>query len=238
MKFTCCIAAAGQGTRLSDEWSDTPKALVPVLGRAMLYYSLNAFDGVETLDNFVVAVSPGKSDTFRKLIKSWGFSHKIHIVEGGMRRKDSVLNTLRFLRDNPPDMVMIHDAARPCITAEMIESLADISGGKHAAVLAQKAVDTLRSFSGDTLSGEIDRSEIVCLETPQIFPFRPLLELHENHGSGDLTDDSTLFTRAGETVKVVFHEDNNMKVTFPEDIGAAGGILFSRGWTDITEGED
>ena len=237
MKIACCIVAAGKGTRLGADWADTPKAMIPLLGRPMLYYSVHAFDRVKNLDRIVTAVPSDYFGGFQKLIKAWGFSHKIELVEGGERRTDSVANTLAPLSENPPDFVLIHDAARACITTEMIESMISSSDG-NASVLASPAIDTLREISDGFISGEIDRSKIFCLETPQMFPYEKLVEMHVSRSMEDFSDDTTLFTRAGEKVRVAIHEGCNMKITFPEDIGAAEGILFGRGWQDATEGEE
>jgi 2-C-methyl-D-erythritol 4-phosphate cytidylyltransferase len=205
----------------------------------MLYYSLAAFDSIDSLDSFVAAVPPSDQEKFRSLLKAWGFSHKVNLVDGGDTRAESVRNTLKAIRENPPDIVLIHDAARACVSIELIEDLIDISAGKFAAVPAHAAVDTLRMHDGDKITGELDRSNIACLETPQLFPYAKLLELHENASGGDeYTDDTTLFTRAGEDVKVLLHDDSNMKITRPEDISAAEGILYGRGWVDANEEED
>jgi 2-C-methyl-D-erythritol 4-phosphate cytidylyltransferase len=251
MRIACCIVAAGKGTRLGDEWIDTPKALVPILGRAMLYYSIEAFDDASGLhndiglDTFVVTAPPDDIDEFRNLAKIWGFSRPVRIIEGGASRAESVFRALSSLKDNltgnanPPDMVMIHDCARPCLTADMVKLLLDVARDSTAATLAHPAVDTLRILENLHIAGEVDRETIACLETPQLFPFGRIMELHEQaEGNPELPDDTTLFIRAGETVKVVYHEGSNMKVTYPEDIAAAEGILFQRGWQDVDEGND
>ena len=239
MRIVCCIVAAGQGTRLGAEWTGTPKALVPVLGRPMLYYSLHALDLIPDLTDFTIAAPPEFIPKFRDEIRAWGFSQPANVIAGGASRAESVLNTLRALAGNPPEMVLIHDAARVCITRAMIEALMQVVGDGVCATLAQSAVDTLRAVDNGMISGEIDRSTIACLETPQAFPYARLLELHESaKGSEELPDDTTLFTRAGEKVRVVFHDDYNMKITYPEDIAAAEGILFARGWQDASEGEE
>jgi len=245
MRIACCIVAAGKGTRLGDEWIDTPKALVTLLGRAMLYYSLEAFDAASGLhddiglESFVVTTPPDAIDEFRRLAKIWGFSRPVNIIEGGASRAESVFKALSSLKDNPPDMVMIHDCARPCLTADMIKSLLDVTRDGTAATLAHPAVDTLRILDNSHIAGEVDRETIACLETPQLFTYGRILELHEQaEGNARLPDDTTLFVRAGETVKVVYHEGSNMKVTYPDDIAAAEGILFQRGWHDVSEGED
>jgi 2-C-methyl-D-erythritol 4-phosphate cytidylyltransferase/2-C-methyl-D-erythritol 2,4-cyclodiphosphate synthase len=231
--------AAGQGTRLGDLWKDSPKALVPLLGRPMLYYSLEAFDQVREIDRISVACAPDSIGEFKKMIRVWGFSKKIMPVPGGEFRSQSVLNALKALSDAPPDIVLIHDAARPCITADMVTNLIESSKDGEAATLAHSAIDTLREVENGLISGEIDRTKIVNLETPQLFPYSEILALHEKSDPGaDLPDDTTLITKAGKSVRLVFHEDSNLKVTYPEDVAAAEGILFSRGWSDVSEGED
>ncbi|HDS31181.1 MAG TPA: 2-C-methyl-D-erythritol 4-phosphate cytidylyltransferase [Firmicutes bacterium] len=236
MKIGCAIVAGGRGTRLGEEWVKVPKAIVPLLGRPMLYYSLHAFDQIKEISRISVAVPKGETGRFEKLIRIWGFSKKIEIVEGGETRSESVFNALSALASDPPDYVLIHDAARPCVTPDMIDALLE---SESAATLAHPASDTLREVNMGTISGEIDRSDIINIETPQMFPYKKILELHKSGQSGgELPDDTTLFTRAGESVKVVFHDDSNIKVTWREDISAAEGILFGREWSDVTEGED
>ena len=250
MKIACCIVAAGQGTRLGDEFKKIPKALVPILGRPMLYYSLNAFDNAgefiegKGIDQFVVAVPPGSIEEFKDLITEWGFSHPLTLVEGGETRSMSVRNALNELAEDPPDLVMIHDCARVCITPEMIELMMDFAKGMDdsaitGATLAHRSVDTIRIHSDDQIIAEVDRESIACIETPQMLPYGRILELHETAVESEFsTDDTTLFTRAGEKVKLIFHEECNMKITYPEDIGMAEGVLFLRGWQDASEGED
>jgi 2-C-methyl-D-erythritol 4-phosphate cytidylyltransferase len=135
-------------------------------------------------------------------------------------------------------MVLIHDAARACVTKEMVEAVLKAASDGSPATLAHPATDTLRIVDNGMIAGEIDRSKVAGLETPQAFPYAALLKLHESHQGVDLPDDTTLFTNAGERVKVVFHDDINLKITYPEDIAAAEGILFVRGWQDASEGED
>ncbi len=239
MKTACCIVAAGQGSRLGEEWAGTPKALVPILGRAMLYYSLHAFDNAGPIDRFVIAAPEDSVKVFREQARIWGFSRPSEVVAGGETRAQSVLNALRELKADPPDIVLIHDCARPCLTSEMISALFQASSGGKACVLGHPTVDTLREVEGDRIVLEIDRSAVAALETPQLFPYQRILELHEqSQGDEELPDDTTLFTRAGEYVKLVYHEGSNIKVTYPEDIAAAEGILFQRGWQDAGEGEE
>ncbi|MFH1676597.1 MAG: IspD/TarI family cytidylyltransferase [bacterium] len=236
MKIALCIVAAGRGVRLGDEYHGTPKALIPLLGRAMLFYSMNSLDTVSSGTEFIVAVPQDSENKFRKLIGEWGFSHKVRLVYGGETRAGSVRNILAALKSDSPDMILIHDAARVCLTNEMVEQLLAASNHSNAATLAHAATDTLREFSDGFISGEIPRENIACIETPQIFPFKKLVELYEKTTENP-TDETTLFTRTGEKVRVVFHEDDNMKITYAEDIAAAEGILFARGWIDGTDEE-
>jgi 2-C-methyl-D-erythritol 4-phosphate cytidylyltransferase len=239
VRTASCIVAAGRGIRLGKEFSRLPKAMVPILGRAMLYYSLHAFDLTPDTGDIVIAAPPDQIDTFEKALRIWGFSRQIRVVAGGETRSQSVINALKALTSESPDRVLIHDAARACVTSEMIEAVVKASEGGSAATLASAVADTLRIAKSGAIAGEIDRSEIAAIETPQAFPYKKLLELHAGSPAGnDLTDDTTFFTRAGESVKLVFHEDSNLKITFPEDLAAAEGILFVRGWQDASEGED
>jgi 2-C-methyl-D-erythritol 4-phosphate cytidylyltransferase len=242
--------AAGQGVRLGKEFKDIPKALVPVLGRPMLFYSLNAFGSMgkaiedETIDQYVITVPPGSIEEFTKLITEWGFSHPVTLVEGGETRAESVSNALHELEEDPPDYVLIHDCARACITPEMIKQMLKIvkeldEFEETAATLASRPVDTLRIFSEGYIASEVDRESIACIETPQVFLYGRLLELHETCEESELTtDDTTLFTRADEKVRLVFHDGCNMKITYPEDIGMAEGVLCQRGWRENVKVEN
>jgi len=249
MKIACVIVSAGQGTRLGDEWKHTPKALVPILGRPMLYYSLNAFDDFNGIDNragitrFVVTSPPDHVAKFEKIIASWGFSIPTTVVKGGETRSESVSNALTALEKDSPDIVMIHDCARCCLTSSMIKKLSSKIPSGDGATLAHPQSDTLRLVLDNRISDELQRDVVACIETPQVFPYRRILELHLNVPNDPKhhdppPDDTTLFTRAGETVHVVYHGENNIKVTYPEDIGAAEGILFSRGWMDVGDEEE
>ncbi len=237
--------AAGHGTRLGDEWSDTPKAMVPILGRPMLYYSMNAFDDSGLIDSFVVTAPPDPHDEigkFEEQIKIWGFSRPAAVIAGGATRAESVRNALFELSDDPPDLVMIHDCARPCLTADWVKMLVDSAGDGEGAALAHPATDTLRLVMDQRIAIELNRSVVACIETPQLFPYQRIMELHnliDISVSSDVpSDDSTLFTTVGDTVRVVYHGGCNLKVTYSDDIGAAEGILFGRGWQDASEDED
>ncbi len=244
MKLACCIVAAGDGTRLGDEWKSTPKALVPILGRPMLYYSLVAFDGIVDpgesggVEQFSIAVPPDRIDDFKGLVKAWGFPQIVHVVPGGKTRSESVVNALRAFDDDPPESVMIHDCARACVTSEMIRNLIDQTPEGCGGTLAHPASDTLRVNESDQISGEVDRSKIACIETPQLFPYAKLVELHKGAAGDVPTDDTTIFSRAGEKVQLVYHDGINIKVTFEEDIYACEGILDSRGWQDASEEDE
>lgn len=238
MRTVCCIVAAGEGIRLGSEWASTPKAMVPLLGRPMLYYSLNVFDQIKTIESIILACPPDHLEYFQSRVQLWGFSKPTSCVKGGSTRAESVRNALCSIPSQFKGRAIIHDAARPCVTPEMIQSILEVSESGQPATLARNPSDTLRMTQENYISGEIDREKVACIETPQVFPFPEILELHKATSVGSLTDDSTLFTRAGKKVLVVYHDGNNMKITFNEDVFAAEGILFSRGWQDASEGED
>jgi len=243
MKIACLIVAAGDGTRLGDEWSDTPKALVPILGRPMLYYSLNAFDDFNGIDgsggiiHYVITAPPNFVRDFEDIIGEWGFSVPYTVVKGGATRSESVINGLNALKNDPPDIVMIHDCARCCLNSGMVKKLVESVPENDGGTLAHPVADTLRLVEDNKISGELEREKVASIETPQIFPYAKITELHT--GSTEASpDDTTLFTRSGGAVRVVYHDGSNMKVTYAEDVGAVEGILYNRGWVDAVDEED
>lgn len=249
MKIACLIVAAGQGTRLGDEWKDTPKAMVEILGRPMLYYSLNAFDDFNGIDGqggitrYIITAPPELVGDFENEITEWGFSVPFTVVAGGVTRSESVKFGLDALADESPDVVLIHDCARCCLTAEMVRQLIEKVPDGDGGTLAHRASDTLRLVMDGRIVDEQNREQTACIETPQMFPYKRILELHENvpmdpKYKDPPPDDTTLFTRAVETVHVIYHDGCNMKVTYSEDVGAVEGILYNRGWVDAVEEEE
>ena len=208
------IVAAGRGTRLG---SPGPKAFVAVAGRPMLDWSLDALRAVEEIEQIVVALPngvPAPAGTVG--------------VPGGAERSHSVLAALRASEGDP---VVVHDAARPLVTADVVRrTLAALhEHGCDAAIAAAPVHDTVKRAADGVVQGTLDRSELWAVQTPQAFR-RAALEAALVAGAdalGTATDDASLVEARGGTVRVVVSSPENFKVTTPHDLRVAELLLRS-----------
>jgi 2-C-methyl-D-erythritol 4-phosphate cytidylyltransferase len=206
------LVAAGRGTRLG---SDGPKALVEVAGRPMLAWSLDALRAVEEIDEVVVALPAGVPAPPGTVG-----------VQGGAERSHSVLAALRASAGDP---VVVHDAARPLVTPDLVRAtLAALAEhGCEAAIAAAPMTDTVKRATGGVVHGTLDRSELWAVQTPQAFRRAALLDaLTADPGAlARATDDASLVESRGGTVRVVPAPPENFKVTTPHDLRVAGLLL-------------
>ena len=207
------LVAAGSGERLG---AGRPKAFVAVAGRPMLEWSLDALRAAD-LHDIVVALPPGERGP-----------HGCLGVPGGVTRSESVRAALAAA---PPGDVVVHDAARPLVTAEHFrETLAALEGA-DCAVAAAPVTDTVKEAGPDRLViATLDRSRLWAIQTPQAFR-REALERALSVGDEVLaqaTDDAWLVERAGGRVRVVESTPANLKITTPHDLAIAEHLLADR----------
>ncbi len=227
MRTTALIVAAGSGRRLG---AAHPKAFMHLAGKPMLEYSLAAFQDHPEVDAIVLVVPPGRTEEGARLADRFG---KIHAVTaGGARRRDSVLRGLERLDpESPDDLVLIHDAARPLVDAEIITAVRRAAARDGAAVPGIRPHDTVRRIrtaddSGDTLAVErIDREALVLVQTPQGFRVGILREAYARAGDADVTDDASLVEGLGGRITVVPGAPRNLKITTADDLRAAEAWL-------------
>jgi len=208
------LVAAGRGTRLG---SSGPKALVAVAGRPMLDWSLDALRAVEEIDQIVVALPEGLPAPAGTVG-----------VPGGAERSHSVLAALRASQGDP---VVVHDAARPLVTPEIVRAtLAALhEHGCDAAIAAAPVHDTVKHAVDGVVHGTLDRSGLWAVQTPQVFR-RAALEAALAAGEDVLaraTDDASLVEAQGGVVRVVPSPPENFKVTTPHDLRVAELLLRS-----------
>jgi 2-C-methyl-D-erythritol 4-phosphate cytidylyltransferase len=208
------VVAAGRGTRLG---SNGPKALVQVAGRPMLAWSLDALRAVAEIEQIVVALPDGVAAPAGTIG-----------VPGGAERSHSVLAALRASHGDP---VVVHDAARPLVTPEILRAtLAALrEHGCDAAIAAAPVHDTVKRARDGVVHGTLDRSELWAVQTPQAFR-RAALEAALAAGDdalGAATDDAALVEAQGGTVRVVPAPPENFKVTTPHDLRVAELLLRS-----------
>jgi 2-C-methyl-D-erythritol 4-phosphate cytidylyltransferase len=167
-------------------------------------------------------------------ISEFGFSGRVHVVEGGDKRQESVANALNALPAQPDDIVLVHDAVRPLIDATTIERTIDAVAENGAAIVGLPAVDTIkqveRTAHGALITATIPREFVVQAQTPQGFRFgllqRAFAEATADGFVG--TDEASLLERAGIPVAVVHGSQVNLKITQPGDLELAEFYLGNR----------
>lgn len=220
------IVAAGSGERLG---AGRPKAFVEVAGRPMLEWSLDALAQVPAIDRIVLAQPPGAP----RAGAAGAGQIRCDVVPGGSSRSDSVRRALAAA--GPGDPVVVHDAARPLVTAALAAAVLDAllsDPGADAAVAAAPVTDTIKRAAreGGAVRETLDRGELWAVQTPQVFR-REALERAlrvDEETLARATDDASLVEEAGGRVIVVPSPAENMKITTPLDLAVAELLLARR----------
>lgn len=222
------VPAAGVGRRMGG---DRPKQYLPLVGRTVIEYSLQALLAHPRVVGVVVAI--GQDDPYWTSVRPQA-DKPVETVLGGAERCDSVLNGLRSLATKLPadHWVMVHDAARPCLQAADVDSLiAAASGDPIGGILAMPVRDTIKRADAEArIEVTVDRTDLWQALTPQMFRLGMLvhaLELSLARGF-QVTDEASAMERAGWFAKLVAGRADNIKVTRPEDLPLAERFLQQR----------
>ncbi len=225
--------SAGSGAGGS---SSTPKQFLVIAGVPVLVHCLRAFLAVKSVAAIVVAVRKTEIERVRAQIAEFGLGSgasgvKVHVVEGGNVRQQSVSNALaRLVAEtgcNDDDVVLVHDAARPLIDPATIERTIEAVAEHGAAIVGLPAVDTIkqveRTAHGAIITATIPRERIVQAQTPQGARYgllrRAFAEAITDEFAG--TDEASILERAGLQVAVVPGSPRNFKITQPGDLELA-----------------
>jgi 2-C-methyl-D-erythritol 4-phosphate cytidylyltransferase len=215
---TALLVAAGRGERLG---LGQPKALAVVLGRPLLEWSLEALRAVPRIERIVVALPDGVEAPAGTIG-----------VRGGAERSHSVRNALAAAPGAADEAVLVHDAARPLLTAELAEQCLDALDGVDAAIAAAPVTDTTKEAGPDRLvTRTLDRASLWAVQTPQVFRRAALdaVMAQPDDVLAAATDDASLVEAAGGTVRLVPAPRENLKVTTPLDLRVAELLLADRG---------
>ena len=222
-KVAVLIPAAGRGERLGGE----PKQFRLLAGEPLLHWTLRVFESHPRVDTIIVAAPERDVSYLPEILAGAGISKLHTVVAGGSSRQESVANALAAV-PSWIDLVLVHDAVRPFLTAEKLDDVIDAVIAHGAAALALPVDDTLRR-SADSIFGEtVPRTGLYRMQTPQGFRIDWFVEAHrEARDAGFLeTDDVALVQRLGYPVRIVEGSPANMKVTTVEDWNFAR-VLFS-----------
>lgn len=215
MKVTALIVAAGKGTRLG---APLPKQYLPLGEGSVLRTTVREFLNHPNVDRVQVVISPSDQALYESAVGDLSLPAPVF---GGDTRQGSVLNGLQALAEIDPDVVMIHDAARPFVSHEMISRCLKALADSAAVVPAMPVTDSIKFVDGDTFGEEVDRQLLRRMQTPQTFKFAPILAAHQAAAGDDLTDDAAVAQRAGHAVTAVAGEERNFKITTTEDLDRA-----------------
>ncbi len=216
------VVAAGSSRRMEG----VDKVFAPLAGKALLAHVLRVFQDCPLVDEVVVVVGAAGLERGRELVKTEGFSKVVALCLGGERRQDSVAQGLRQLGDCR--WVVIHDGARPCVTADLIERGLDEAGQTGAAVAAVPVKETLKVVDEELVIRDTPkRGNLWLAQTPQVFRFDIMIQAHQRV-KDEVTDDAAMAEALGHRVRVYMGSYGNVKVTTPEDLALAEIILRER----------
>ncbi|MFQ5646114.1 MAG: 2-C-methyl-D-erythritol 4-phosphate cytidylyltransferase [bacterium] len=231
MKTTVLIPAAGRGKRMKEKGGEASlsKQFLLVQGLPVIVHALKVFQRSPMIDDIVLIISREEFDYCRKeIVEPCGLDKCRRLVEGGSQRQDSVFNGLEALSENPPDLVVVHDAARPLVTDRLIEEVVRSAAETGAALAAVPAKDTVKQVSREGLvESTLDRGSIWQAQTPQAFSYEDLWPAARAAKAEGLavTDEAALLEAMGKPVTVVPGDYRNLKITTPEDLQVADLFL-------------
>ena len=213
MRIAVILVAAGSGSRFGAE---TPKQFLPLAGQPVIRHAARA------LARHAALLQPvGDAAAIDAAL---GDIAHLPTVPGGATRQDSVRAGLEALVGYRPDVVLVHDAARPVIPDGTIEALIAALAHAPGAIPAVPVADTLKLVGDGAIQRTVPRDGLFRAQTPQAFRFSTLLHAHRA-GLFGATDDASLLEAAGETVRIVAGSDDNIKLTYPEDFSRLEAIM-------------
>jgi 2-C-methyl-D-erythritol 4-phosphate cytidylyltransferase/2-C-methyl-D-erythritol 2,4-cyclodiphosphate synthase len=225
VKTAALVVAAGRGQRAGGQ---QPKQYYRLAGETVLARAMAPFLSHSGIDAVAVVINPDDADLYRGSIPL-GSRKLLEPVGGGATRQSSVLAGLAHLAELQPDRVLIHDAARPFVSAEIIDRVLVALETQQGAIAAAPLTDTLKRANADgTIAGTVDREGLWRAQTPQGFHFAAILSAHRQaaaQGRNDFTDDAALAEWAGIPVALVPGGNENVKITTADDLAAAATRL-------------
>jgi 2-C-methyl-D-erythritol 4-phosphate cytidylyltransferase/2-C-methyl-D-erythritol 2,4-cyclodiphosphate synthase len=231
------IVAAGRGERAGQS-AEGPKQYRRIGGRPIIAWTLDAFRTHPSIGPIAVAIHPEDHTLFVDAVGEQG--GRVIVVEGGFTRQDSVRLGLAALRENAPEKVLIHDAARPFVDSALIDRVIEAIDERQAALPALPVAETLKRTDGnDLVSATVARDGLYIAQTPQGFPFWPINAAHQkahHAGKTGFTDDAAIAEWTKMPVRIVPGSPDNVKLTWARDIEMADQRFSGTGFPDVRTG--
>jgi len=222
MHALAILVAAGRGERMG---AGRPKAFLGLAGEPLLRKAARVFEAAPSVGAIVAVVPADEIEAARELLAPLGKLRAV--VSGGSRRQDSVLEGLKQAPDRFEGIVLVHDAARPLVDAALVEAVARAAEEHGAALPVLGLVDTVKRVRNGRVVETVDRGELGAAQTPQGFRFPLLVAAYEAafRDRVTLTDEAMAVERLGAPVVAVPGSPRNRKITTPEDLAWAEGVL-------------
>ena len=219
---TAILLAAGKSARMG---ANVDKAFLSLVDKPVVAWSLLALERCPDIDGIVLVVRKDQLLASKAVVKMFGISKVSKIVAGGAKRQESVAAGLAAC-DLDTRYVVVHDAARPLVTPEMVSEVVKNVKRFPAVTVGRPMSDTVKVCDkGSTVTETLPRDKLWAVQTPQAFQIRDLRAAHKALGKREVTDDCMAVELNGGTVKIVTNLRPNFKITTVEDLQAAGALL-------------
>ncbi len=226
VKTTAIVLASGKSTRMGNALD---KCFLSLGARPVVAWSLLAFEACADVEEVILVVRKDQVTAAGGIQRIFGLNKIKQILVGGSRRQDSVWAALKTLNPVESRYVVIHDAARPCVTPELIQEVIRSARRYGSGVVASPVVDTVKTVgSGMMTKSTLERSSLWAVQTPQAFLTESLQTAYRQFALDKkalFTDDSAVLEAAGIPSRLVKWESPNPKITTPMDLTLAAAIL-------------
>lgn len=223
-RYLALVPAAGHGSRFG---APSPKQYLQLNGKPLMWHTLRALAAVAAIDTVAVVISPNDEwfDDF-----DWGHAKLQVLRVGGASRAESVRNGLDALDCAADDWVLVHDAARCCLSADAVERLlAEVGDDPVGGLLALPVPDTVKRADAERrVAVTVSRADLWLAQTPQMFRHGPLRQALQGAGLDAITDEASAIERSGGKPLLVEGDAQNFKVTYPRDLALARAVLAAR----------
>jgi 2-C-methyl-D-erythritol 4-phosphate cytidylyltransferase/2-C-methyl-D-erythritol 2,4-cyclodiphosphate synthase len=216
------IVAAGSAERMAG----IDKVMTPLAGQPIVLHSVRAFQDADSVDEIVLVTRRELEERLHALAESRGCTKLRRVVRGGATRQESSRHGLAALSKDV-ELVLVHDAARPLVSGELIERVVAEAAAVGAAIPGVAPVSTIKREENGACAGTVDRAGLREAQTPQGFRRDVLARAFAAalRDRVDGTDEAALVERTGERVAIVAGERRNVKITVPEDLAVAEALL-------------
>ena len=209
-KVNAIIPAGGTSSRFGNK----NKLLEKINNKEVIKYTVEAFEK-SNVDKIIICANIAIMDELKEILKD---CKKVQIIEGGATRQESVFNGLRA---DECDYVLIHDAARPMISTDLINLAIEEVISKKALTVATKTIDTIKEVQDGKIIRTIDRSKLYNTQTPQAFQYDLIKDAHVKLFGQSFTDYDCMLEELGQTVYILNGSYKNIKITTQNDIDIA-----------------